>query len=190
VATRAANLGAASGGAYGPVGVPMTADGSEIFFQSPDPLVPQDLNSDTPPAGLFGFLGTADVYEWENGNVSLISDGRSPGSFLGSTTPSGNDVTFGTSGQLVPQDLDGFSDIYDARVNGGIPVPESPTPCQGDGCKSPPSPPPPDSTPGSSGFAGPANQGKDTTPSTATQKKKKCKSKKKKCRKTNKRRAH
>src|SRR5262249_40557205 len=83
-ARRPANLGAASGGAYGPVGVPMTADGSEIFFQSPDPLVPQDLNSDTPPAGLFGFLGTADVYEWENGNVFLISDGRAPGSFLGS----------------------------------------------------------------------------------------------------------
>ena len=191
-ATRDASFGLASGGAYGPIGLPMTADGSKIFFNSPDPLVPEDLNSDTPPVGIFGFLGTGDVYEWENGDVSLISDGRAPGSSLGSTTPSGNDVTFTTSGQLVPQDQDGFTDIYDARVNGGIPVPVIPPQCQADGCKPPPSTPPPGSTPGSSGFAGPGNQPKDTTSS--TQKKKKCKSKKskgkkKKCKKKKNRRA-
>lgn len=188
-ATRDASFGLASGGAYGPIGLPMTADGSQIFFNSPDPLVPEDLNSATPPVGIFGFLGTGDVYEWENGDVSLISDGRAPGSSLGSTTPSGNDVTFTTSGQLVPQDQDGFTDIYDARVDGGIPVPESPPPCQADACKPPPSTPPPGSTPGSSGFAGPGNQGKDTTSSTAKHKKKKCKGKKK-CKKKKNRRAH
>jgi hypothetical protein len=159
----------------------MTSDGSKIFFQSPDALVPEDLNSDTPPGGPFGFLGTADVYEWQNGNVSLISDGVSPGSTLGSTTPSGNDVTFTTTGQLVPQDLDGFSDIYDARVNGGITPPVIPPPCQGDGCKPPPSTLPPGSTPGSDGFTGPGNQPKDTSPGTSKHKKKKCKGKKKKC---------
>jgi hypothetical protein len=186
--TRDASLGLASGGAYGPVGVPMTSDGSKIFFQSPDALVPEDLNSDTPPGGPFGFLGTADVYEWQNGNVSLISDGVSPGSSLGSTNPSGNDVTFTTTGQLVPQDLDGFSDIYDARVNGGITPPVIPPPCTGDGCKPPPSGPPPESTPGSSGFAGPGNQPKDTSPSKGKAKKKKCKGKKKKCKKSKKNR--
>jgi hypothetical protein len=189
-ATRPANLGATTGGAYGPIGVPMTADGSTIFFQSPDALLPNDLNSDTPPAGPFGFLGTADVYEWQNGSLFLISDGRSPGSVLGSTNPSGNDVTLTTTGQLVPQDQDGFSDIYDARVNGGITPPVTPPPCQGDGCKPPSSPPPPDTTPGSSGFAGPGNQPKDTSPSTGNaKKKKKCKGGKKKCKKKKNRRA-
>ena len=178
-ATRDASLGTASGGAYGPVGVPMTSDGSTVFFQSPDALVPEDLNSDTPPGGPFGFLGTADVYEWQNGNLSLISDGVSPGSTLGSTTPSGNDVTFTTTGRLVPQDLDGFSDIYDARVNGGITPPVIPPPCQGEGCKPPPSTPPPGSNPGSDGFAGPGNQPKDTSSGASKHKKKKCKGKKK-----------
>ena len=166
----------------------MTSDGSKIFFQSPDALVPEDLNSDTPPGGPFGFLGTADVYEWQSGNVSLISDGVSPGSTLGSTNPSGSDVTFTTTGQLVPQDLDGFSDIYDARVNGGITPVVIPPPCTGDGCKPPPSTPPPGSTPGSSGFAGPGNQPKDTTSSAQKKKKKKCKGKKK-CKKKKNRRA-
>jgi len=62
------------------------------------------------------------VYEWENGVRSLISDGRSSlGAGLGGTTPSGNDVFFTTDAQLVPQDSDGFDDIYDARVGGGFP---------------------------------------------------------------------
>jgi hypothetical protein len=177
-ATRAASLGAASGGAYGPLGVPMTSDGSTIFFQSPDPLLPGDLNSDTPPGGPFGFLGTADVYEWKNGNLFLISDGRSPGSTLGSTNPSGSDVTISTTGALVPQDVDGFSDIYDARVNGGIPAQQVPPPCLADACKPPSSPPPTDTTPGTSGFVGPGNQPKNTTQSQPKKKKKKCKGKK------------
>jgi hypothetical protein len=184
--TGPANFGSASGGAYGPIGVPMSSDGSQIFFVTPDPLVPADVNTDTPPSGPFGVPGNRDVYEWENGQVSLISDGVSGGTTLGSTTPSGNDVTFGTQGALVPQDTDGFTDIYDARVNGGIPPPDNPPPCQGDACKPPPTGPPADNPPGSNGFTGPGNQPKDTSPGATKHKKKKCKGgkgKKKKCKK-------
>jgi hypothetical protein len=164
----------------------MNSDASEIFFQTPDPLVPQDVNTDAPPSGPFGFIANSDVYEWHDGDVDLISDGTSAGTTFGSTNPSGNDVIFGTSGALVPQDVDTFGDIYDARVGGGIPFNPPPPPCQGDACKPPPSTPPPNGDPGSSGFSGPGNQPKDTSSgSTTKHKKKKCKAKKgKKCKKS------
>ena len=92
------------------------------------------------PIGLFGGLTFAqNVYEWENGTVSAISDGHSTtGSALGSTTPTGNDVFFTTEDQLVRQDADGYDDIYDARVGGGFPAPATPAPACGspDTCRS------------------------------------------------------
>jgi hypothetical protein len=140
--TGSAGLGASGGGTYGPPsdGVPMSSDGSRIFFDSPDPLTPGVISSPPIPIGLFGGLTfVQNVYEWQNGAVSLISDGHSTtGSALGSTTPSGNDVFFTTEDQLVPQDTDGYDDIYDARVGGGFPAPPAPPPACGsaDTCRS------------------------------------------------------
>ena len=130
--TGSAGLGAAGGGSYEPPGngVPMTTDGSKIFFDSPDPLVPGVISSPPIPIGLFGGLTfVQNVYEWNNGTVSLISDGQSTtGSSLGSTTPSGNDVFFTTEDQLTKSDTDGYDDIYDARAGGGFPTPPAPPP--------------------------------------------------------------
>lgn len=130
--TGSAGLGAAGGGSYEPPGngVPMTSDGSKIFFDSPDPLVPGVISSPPIPIGLFGGLTfVQNVYEWNNGTVSLISDGQSTtGSSLGSTTPTGNDVFITTEDQLTKSDTDGYDDIYDARVGGGFPAPPTPTP--------------------------------------------------------------
>ena len=124
IPTGSAGLGASGGGTYFPPGegVPMSSDGSRIFFDSPDALVKGVITSPPIPIGLFGGLAFAThVYEWENGRLSVISDGQSTtGSFLGSTTPSGNDVFFTTEDQLVPKDKDGWDDIYDARVGGGF----------------------------------------------------------------------
>jgi hypothetical protein len=135
--TGSAGLGSSGGGSYGPsgTGVPMSSDGSRIFFNSPDPLAPGVISTQPIPIGLFGGLTFAqNVYEWENGTVSAITDGHSTtGSSLGSTTPSGNDVFFTTEDQLVPQDTDGYDDIYDARVGGGFPAPATPPPA----CASP-----------------------------------------------------
>jgi hypothetical protein len=129
-ATGPASFGASGGGSYEPpgTGVSMSADGSKIFFDSPDPLAAGDTNTGAFSNGLFGGLTLSeDVYEWENGHVSLISDGRSAtGSVLGGTTPSGNDVIITTLSTLVGQDTDGFDDIYDARVGGGFPAPAGP----------------------------------------------------------------
>jgi hypothetical protein len=142
VLSGSAGLGASGGGSYGPqgTGVPMSSDGSRIFFNSPDPLAPGVISVAPIPIGLFGGLTFAqNVYEWESGTVSAISDGHSTtGSSLGSTTPSGNDVFFTTEDQLVPQDTDGYDDIYDARVGGGFPAPPRPAPACGaaDTCRS------------------------------------------------------
>jgi hypothetical protein len=142
VLSGGAGLGSSGGGSYGPqgTGVPMSSDGSRIFFNSPDPLAPGVISVAPIPIGLFGGLTFAqNVYEWENGTVSAISNGHSTtGSSLGSTTPSGNDVFFSTEDKLVPQDADGYDDIYDARVGGGFPAPPTPAAACGapDTCRS------------------------------------------------------
>jgi len=130
-----ATFGDSAGGTYEPAGqaVAMNSTGSQIFFNTPDPLVPQDTNTGAFPAGFGSLTLSRDVYEWENGTRSLISDGTtSTGAVLGGTTPSGNDVFFQSLAQLVPQDTDAYDDIYDARVDGGFPAPPGPGPVCGD----------------------------------------------------------
>jgi DNA-binding beta-propeller fold protein YncE len=140
----------------------LSADGKRLFFESYDALVPRDTN------------GAGDVYEWEatgtgscteadaafsavsEGCVYLISSGQSPreSSFI-DADPSGENVFFSTLSSLVPQDP-GLVDIYDARVNGGFPVPVPAAGCEGEACQSPPAPPL-DTTPGSLTFSGTGN---------------------------------
>jgi hypothetical protein len=117
----------------------ISENGERIFFTTTEALVPQDTN------------GQNDVYEWENGRVYLISDGVAPaGSELVSATPSGDDVIFTTADQLTWQDGDTAIDAYDARVDGGFPVPATPASCGGEACQgSPPTagtPPSPGTT--------------------------------------------
>jgi hypothetical protein len=130
-----ATFGDSAGGTYEPAGqaVAMNSTGSQIFFNTPDPLVPQDTNTGAFPGGFGSLTLSRDVYEWENGTRSLISDGTtSTGAVLGGTTPSGNDVFFQSLAQLVHQDTDAYDDIYDARVHGGFPAPPGPGPVCGD----------------------------------------------------------
>lgn len=123
----------------------MTDDGSRLFFDSQDTLLPADTN------------GEEDVYEWQapgvagcakaSGCLGLISSGNAtePSSFLDASAD-GGDVFFLTDASLVPADP-GATDVYDARVGGGFPQPETPIPCFGDACQ--PLPPEPDDpTPG------------------------------------------
>jgi hypothetical protein len=107
-------------------------DGSRLFFDSGDALVPHASN------------GRQNVYEYEGGHVYLISDGAGSydSSFL-DASPSGDDVFIATADRLVPQDQDSQVDVYDARVGGGFPVSVSPPACDnGDSCKGPVSPQP------------------------------------------------
>jgi hypothetical protein len=104
----------------------LSADGSRLFFESEDALVPGDVN------------GRMDVYEYEGGRVYLISSGTSgDDSWLADASVSGNDVFFTTRSRLVGQDGDQRVDLYDARVGGGFPFAPPSAPCVGEACKAP-----------------------------------------------------
>jgi hypothetical protein len=124
----------------------LSDDGSRLFFSSPDPLV----------AGLSG--GSVKVFEYEHGVTQLISgmEGGGEAVFLDASA-SGNDAFFATREQLVPTDVDELVDVYDARVDGGLPVPASQASCQGSACQGAPTPPPSLTTPISSTFIGSGN---------------------------------
>jgi hypothetical protein len=138
--------------AAGPVQA-LSSDGSYLFFDSADALVSTDGNR------------TLDVYEWHNGQISLISSGRdpapsyflgqSPSNVEGSQVEAAN-VFFGTHARLVSQDTDTAGDLYDARIGGGFGTTGGVGPCEGDACQNPPSPPI-DTTPGSLTFSGAGN---------------------------------
>lgn len=123
-----------------------------VFFDSADALVPQDTN------------GAPDVYEYENGQVFLLSDGKNPeGASFVNASENGDDAFFLTSAQLVPQDTDRLVDLYDARAPHnpreavGFPQPPPPAPCEGEECR-PASPPVPVfGSPASATFSGLGN---------------------------------
>lgn len=108
--------------------VPVTDDG-RVYFDSPVSLVAADVN------------GTRDVYEFHEGRLTLISPGNAPfDAIIGTSSADGKDVFFTTSQKLVGRDNDRSLDVYDARVNGGLPA-QSPDPqpeCQV-ACGAPPS---------------------------------------------------
>ena len=128
------------------------SDSGRLFFDSQDSLSPFDGNE-----------GVEDVYEYQpdgvgscrrsDGCVSLISAGTGPvdSNFL-AADPDGENVFFTTRARLVPRDTDELIDLYDARVDGGIPAdnPVPPPACQGEGCQqaAPPPPPPPPASAG------------------------------------------
>ena len=72
----------------------------------------------------------ANVYEWNEGSLSLISTGNSPlRSELIGVSAGGSDVFFTTFAPLIPENAGGFNEIYDARVGGGFSVSSAPVPC-------------------------------------------------------------
>ena len=132
--------------ASGPVRA-MSNDGSYVFFDTVDALVPGDTNK------------ALDVYEWHEGRVSLISSGKDPGpSFLLGASADGANVFFGTHARLVAQDTDTQGDVYDARIcTASDPCVKPPVgetaQCEGGACQIPP-PQPSDATPSSFTFFG------------------------------------
>jgi hypothetical protein len=125
----------------------LSDDGSLLFFSSPDPLVP----------GLAG--GSVKVFEYEDGSPQVISGMGSNGNdvFLDASA-SGDDVFLATREQLVPEDGDELVDVYDVRVDGGLPAsPVSTPPCEGGACQGESGPASLFSSPISATFAGVGN---------------------------------
>jgi hypothetical protein len=171
---------------YGMVdGRDVSADGSRIFFDTPDPLVAQDTNTGSTTQELVGdriepVVQGRDVYEWENGVVYLVSTGKSTlDSFFLDSSENGDDVFFTTSEGLVAGDTDGAYDVYDARVpHPGDNPPPAAVPCEGAVCQGPPNVPAPLTPPASATFSGLGNPALETaaTPlKTVTKKTTKCK---------------
>ncbi|HWY19046.1 MAG TPA: hypothetical protein VNY27_10115, partial [Solirubrobacteraceae bacterium] len=156
----------AFGANYTPEQAVASENGDYVFFDTPAALVPQDINGERPveinaetQGGAVSELISnsyslsSDVYEWRKpgvngcahiqGCLSLISSGT-PGylvELLG-TAPSGRDVFFTSHAQLTGSDRDSSSDVYDARIGGGIqPPPPGPVECEGDACSTPASAP-------------------------------------------------
>jgi hypothetical protein len=108
------------------------ANDGRVFFETAEALVGADTN------------GMVDVYSWKNGEVDLISSGRSRDhSYFMDASVDGSTVFFVTREQLSGWDFDDQLDAYAARLGGGLPEPPEPhVPCSGDDCQGPPALPP------------------------------------------------
>jgi hypothetical protein len=122
------------------LGRPLSTSG-RVFFDTDESLVTADQN------------GKRDVYEYDEarGRASLISSGRSDfDSYFMDASADGSDVFFTTTQQLNQWDVDGNTDLYDARIDGGFPEPAvAPVACSGEGCRGVFAAAPPPVSPGS-----------------------------------------
>ncbi len=155
----------------------MSNDGSFVFFESPVGLTPGALNDvqiGTPERGV---QYAENVYEYHEGHVYLISDGRdvsaahmtacepsggtSSSVCLIGASGSGGDVFFSTADRLVAGDTDTQGDVYDARIcTAGDPCVASAAPqvsCVGEACHGTPPSAPSAPGAGSAVFSGPGN---------------------------------
>lgn len=126
----------------------VASDGT-VFFDTPQRLVGADVN------------GKRDVYAYRDGRRWLLSTGKSPtDTFFNGTNMAGTDVFISTADRLVGQDQDRQVDLYDVRVDGGIPsqqIEPGAASCTGTACQAPAQAPPRGTAPSSSGFHGAGN---------------------------------
>jgi hypothetical protein len=107
---------------------PLTADGARAFIETEEALVAEDTNEEH------------DVYEWWAGSLGLISSGTGSENgvaFAGAGADGGN-AFFTTGESLLPGDDDGGEvDLYVARIGGGFPEAEPPSPSEEEECQGP-----------------------------------------------------
>jgi hypothetical protein len=126
----------------------MSEDGRYVFFDTATPLVPRDTNN------------AYDVYRWgaTDNSVRLLSTGTGKqDSSLQGINPSGTDAFIMSQSPLAPQDGDNENDLYDVRVDGGIPF-RTPGECEGDACQGAAEPPSESGAPASETYAGPGDK--------------------------------
>lgn len=111
----------------------MSDDGETVVFQTRTALLQADVNQ------------ALDIYEWHNGEVFLITSGRTsyvgkPPQWVDTISPDGRDILFHDSALLTQDGQDSGSKIYDARIGGGFQPPPPQPVCSGDSCRVPPAP--------------------------------------------------
>jgi hypothetical protein len=100
------------------------SDNGQVFFDSEAALIDGARN------------GQSNVYEYEGEHLDLLSSGvsESPSYFYDASTD-GSDAYFITGQALFPGADPAELAVYDAKVDGGFPVPSPGTePCAGEGC--------------------------------------------------------
>jgi hypothetical protein len=90
------------------------AGSKTVFFQSKSRLVAGDQDD------------RHDVYQWRDGELSLLSVGTDRGAYYAGNSSDGQTVFINTRSVLSWQDRDEVMDIYAARVGGGIEEPPAP----------------------------------------------------------------
>jgi hypothetical protein len=119
------------------------SDSGQVFFNTVDRLLPGDTN------------GLSNVYEYENGQLYLLSNGSgTANSYFSEASANGENVFLLTSELL--NDTNGDISLFDARVNGGYPEPPTPPPpCNENNCRGAGTGSPSSLSPGSAAFTGP-----------------------------------
>jgi hypothetical protein len=122
------------------------SDSGQVFFDTAAAPLPAASN------------GKSNAYEYENGQLHLISSGTSSeASYFFDATSDGSDAFFITEQPLLPQDTRAGYAIYDARVGGGFPYTPPAAPCSGEACKGALTSAPLPAAPASVSFSGPGN---------------------------------
>ncbi len=145
------------GGGAGKMVTPVSTRGT-VTFTTTTALVPEDTN------------GQADAYAWVDGRAVLLSSGQDPRpSISQGATPDGSSFFFATPDALVGDDRDGGAyDLYVARINGGMLLPDPPpAPCTAN-CQEPAPPVPGVPNVSTPTFFGPGNLPDATAPTAGT----------------------
>ncbi len=98
-----------------------TADGTHVFFTTPEGLVPEDKD------------GFNDVYEWDGGTLVLVTPAACSSACsatFDAVSADAGTVLFSSAEQLSGSDTDTSVDVYSQGVGGGVPLLIS----QGTGC--------------------------------------------------------
>lgn len=100
------------------------SDDGRVFFDTANALLPRASD------------GQSNVYEYEDGELRLISAGTSNSpSYFYEASPSGNDVFFVSAQDLPPGEQGNEYKLYDARVDGGFAEAEALSACSEEDCK-------------------------------------------------------
>jgi hypothetical protein len=96
---------------------PLVAGDHVAFFQSAVRLVAADTDD------------SYDVYQWRNGELSLLTPGTPDHALYAGNDRSGRNVFVASRDRLSWQDFDSVGDVYTVRVGGGITEPAPPAAC-------------------------------------------------------------
>jgi sugar lactone lactonase YvrE len=166
----------------------LSPDGKRFFFQSPDKLVPGDVNGEVKcdskeETQVGSGPSCLDAYEWEapgagsciengaayspanGGCLYLLSTGTGPyPSYLADVSESGDVAFIFSRQQLVPTDEDVQEDLYAVKVDGGLAADHEarPASCEGDACRGASSKPSGAPGAGTAAFEGPGNPKSNT----------------------------